>query len=248
MDEIYVNAVHMKSVDSKPSTNQTELRSSQRRLHGALVFLGLLSVFLLAGLIGLGLHYRDSVHGLSEELSAFKANLTEERNLLNSSVAEMNKKLQQLQSLSAQSESLSTYFTDKTCPTGWRMFSCTCYFISNTTDSWEKGRQDCRDRGGDLVVIDSPEEQEFLNKIAKQNTWIGLSDKEKEGTWKWTDGTPLTLTYWYTKQPDNGGGDPQWGEEDCVEMIGPNEWNDLSCDASLRWICEKSWLSFEIKL
>ncbi|KAM7380146.1 hypothetical protein PAMP_003459 [Pampus punctatissimus] len=214
------------------SDREVELRRSQRRLHGALVFLGLLSVFLLAGLIGLGLNYRDSVHGLSEELSAFKANLTEERNLLNSSLAEMNKKLQQLQSLSAQ---------NKTCPTGWRMFSCTCYFISNTTDSWEKGRQDCRDRGGDLVVIDSPEEQEFLNKIAK-NAWIGLSDKEKEGTWKWTDGTPLTLTYWRTNQPDNGGGDPQWGEEDCAHMTPTNEWNDLSCDASLRWICRMGFV------
>ncbi|KAM7406933.1 hypothetical protein PAMA_002910 [Pampus argenteus] len=128
---------------------------------------------------------RDSVHGLSEELSALKANLTEERNLLNASLAEMSKKLQRLQSLSAQNQ---------TCPTGWRMFSCTCYFISITSDSWEKGRQDCRDREGDLVVIDSPEEQEFLSKIAKQSTWIGLSDREKEGTWKWTDGTPLTLT------------------------------------------------------
>ncbi|KAM7406934.1 hypothetical protein PAMA_002911 [Pampus argenteus] len=129
---------------------------------------------------------RDSVHGLSEELSALKANLTEERNLLNASLTEMSKKLQRLQSLSAQ---------NKTCPTGWRMFSSTCYFISITSDSWEKGRQDCRDRGGDLVVIDSSEEQEFLSKIANQNTWIGLSDREKEGTWKWTDGTPLTLTF-----------------------------------------------------
>ncbi|KAM7406935.1 hypothetical protein PAMA_002912 [Pampus argenteus] len=182
---------------------------------------------------------RDSVHGLSEELSALKANLTEERNLLNASLTEMSKKLQRLQSLSAQ---------NKTCPTGWRMFSCTCYFISITSDSWEKGRQDCRDRGGDLVVIDSPEEQEFLSKIANQSTWIGLSDREKEGTWKWTDGTPLTLTYWHTGEPNNGGGDPRVGEEDCVHMRPTNEWNDLSCDASLQWICEKSWLSFEIKL
>ena len=45
---------------------------------------------------------------------------------------------------------------------------------------------------------------------------------------------------WRTGQPDNGGGDPQWGEEDCAH-IGPTtaEWNDLSCEKVMYWICEK---------
>ncbi|XP_044222248.1 CD209 antigen-like protein E [Thunnus albacares] len=123
------------------------------------------------------------------------------------------------------------------------MFSFTCYLISTKSGSWEKGRKDCRARGADLVVIDSYEEQEFLINITKQASWIGLSDREKEGTWKWTDGTPLTQAYWATNQPDSGGEDMQWGEEDCVTVIPQlpttYSWDDLSCDAPRQWICEK---------
>ncbi|XP_035532740.1 C-type lectin domain family 4 member E-like [Morone saxatilis] len=123
------------------------------------------------------------------------------------------------------------------------MFSCTCYLFSTNSQSWEKGRQDCRDRGADLVIIDSSEEQEFLTKNIRKDTWIGLTDRDNEGTWKWTDETPLTLAYWWTKQPDSGGGDPQWGEEDCAHFIYGTKmtenWNDQRCDAALQWICEK---------
>uniref|UniRef100_A0A671U411 C-type lectin domain-containing protein n=1 Tax=Sparus aurata TaxID=8175 RepID=A0A671U411_SPAAU len=126
------------------------------------------------------------------------------------------------------------------CPAGWKMFSFTCYLFSNKIDSLENGRKDCRDRGADLVIIDTVEKQEFIFKTIKQDIWIGLNDREKEGTWKWIDGTPLTVAYWRTGEPNDGGG---WGEEDCVQIrSGVNakeSWNDVPCGVSLQWICAK---------
>ncbi|XP_042281475.1 CD209 antigen-like protein C isoform X1 [Thunnus maccoyii] len=237
------------NVDSRTSTKQTGLGSSQRRFHGALlVFLGLLSVFLLAGLIGLGVHYH-SVRSSAEDISVIIDNLTErlqdsnnklssmseERDLLLANLTEITKEMEKLQSLSAQ---------NRICPAGWRMFRSSCYLLSSESGSWSRGRQDCREKGADLVVIDSTGEQTFLSTFTEVETWIGLTDRDEEGTWKWIDGTPLTLRYWTTNQPDNGGGDPQWGEEDCAHIraegkTGDN-WNDRSCNTSLRWICEKN--------
>ncbi|KAM6919971.1 C-type lectin domain family 4 member E-like [Lycodopsis pacificus] len=83
-------------------------------------------------------------------------------------------------------------FHEKTCPEGWRRFNSSCYLLSTRSGSWEESRKDCRDKGADLVIIDSLREQKFLLSIVTDHSWIGLSDRDDEGTWKWVDGTPLT--------------------------------------------------------
>ncbi|XP_026232643.1 C-type lectin domain family 4 member C-like [Anabas testudineus] len=183
-------------------------RSSERRLPpellvAALLCLGLLSVSLLIGLIGLSVHYHVSVSFLAEEKRVCGQKTT--------------------------------------CPDGWTKFCWSCYFLSTERGSWTKGREDCRTRGADLVVIHSAEEQTFISTFINKNTWIGLNDTDKEGTWEWVDGTPLTVTYWGSNEPNNGNGGIFLANEDCVEISTgwSSEWNDLSCEASRQWICEK---------
>ncbi|XP_029937128.1 C-type lectin domain family 4 member E-like [Myripristis murdjan] len=259
MEEIYMNVDPVKPSNSRPSTIQTGPRRSEGSFYrAASLVLGLLSVLLLAGLIGLGVLYLDAEHGfsilkanLTEErglMSASLMEMTEKKDLLNASLMEMTEKKDLLNSslmeMTEERDRLHTLSTQKkTCPEGWKMFSCACYLVSTERNSWEKARQDCRDRGADLVVIDSLEEQIFMTSL-KTDAWIGLSDRDEEGTWKWVDETPLTLTSWEIYQPDNGNDDPKWGEEDCVQ-IRPNKhkeknWNDCSCVASVQWICEKA--------
>ncbi|KAM9335515.1 uncharacterized protein ABDE67_020502 [Symphorus nematophorus] len=167
--------------------------------------------------------------------------LAKERNLTNAGENEMTEELEgQKKNLCEQG---------KTCPIGWRMFNCSCYLPSSESGTWDEGRTDCRNRGADLVVIDSHEEQVFLSAILSELTnkhaWIGLSDREKEGTWEWIDGSPTSKgpTYWEKDQPDNGGGDPRFPDEDCAYMYTSSRytlWNDRPCENSWGWICEKA--------
>ncbi|XP_038842304.1 CD209 antigen-like protein A [Salvelinus namaycush] len=127
------------------------------------------------------------------------------------------------------------------CPKGWKKFgSSSCYYLSAEKKPWEYAEQDCLGRGTHLVIINSDEEQKFLTAL-RTISWIGLTERETKGTWKWVDGTPLTTWYWAEKQPDNSGPN---GEEDCAEMncayCDPvYTFNDVGCTDERNWICER---------
>uniref|UniRef100_A0A8C4FEB8 C-type lectin domain-containing protein n=1 Tax=Dicentrarchus labrax TaxID=13489 RepID=A0A8C4FEB8_DICLA len=124
-----------------------------------------------------------------------------------------------------------------------------CYYFSTNRLTWSESRDECRQKGGDLVQIDSREEQlKVREKINydEDKFWIGLTDSEKEGTWLWVDGSPLneSLTFWNGSEPDNWAGYNPDGA-DCVmmgEKAGAPDlkcWFDESCKYTYRSICEK---------
>ena len=64
---------------------------------------------------------------------------------------------------------------------------------------------------GYLATITSPEEQEFLNSLNPTNidVWLGASDSESEGIWKWVVGPEAgqllseTFENWAAGEPNN---------------------------------------------
>ncbi|CAB1458184.1 unnamed protein product [Pleuronectes platessa] len=126
---------------------------------------------------------------------------------------------------------------------GWVYFRSSFYFISSDTKSWGDSRDDCLQKGADLVIINSKEENEFTRQF-RRSFWIGLTDTETEGTWKWVDGTLLSTTtsYWYPGEPNP----KYYPDENCGEArynYDENNWNDNNCKRLYFWICEKkkSW-------
>ncbi|XP_054454006.1 C-type lectin domain family 4 member M-like [Anoplopoma fimbria] len=126
------------------------------------------------------------------------------------------------------------------CQTGWRKFGDSCYIVSTEKKNWTAGRDACNAEGAELVVINSRDEQAFVNGLLTtgQNAWIGLTDSVVEGKWTWADGTPVTTTYWKAGQPNSYN-----GNQDCGETVqkspGVGEWNDEGCSAVQMFICEQ---------
>ena len=95
-------------------------------------------------------------------------------------------------------------------------------------------------QGGDLVTVTSLEAHDALRRatfgLDWTSWWIGLSDTATEGTFVWSDGTPLDagLGLWGNNEPNDSG-----GNEDCVQLVpwSGARWNDLDCGRQLPFVC-----------
>ncbi|XP_063289531.1 C-type lectin domain family 10 member A-like [Pelobates fuscus] len=120
------------------------------------------------------------------------------------------------------------------CSPGWQLFNMSCYLLSSSALSWQESMQWCRRKGAHLAVINNAEKQYFMLGLVKKTSWIGLSDRDLEGDWRWVDGTPYdkTTTFWSLKQPNNA------GNEDCVTLSPGTGWNDDKCFKAYNIVCE----------
>ncbi|XP_078806227.1 CD209 antigen-like protein 2 isoform X3 [Oryzias latipes] len=129
---------------------------------------------------------------------------------------------------------------DKSFQQGWVYFGSSLYFISSTKLPWLQSRDDCQQRGADLVIINTKEEQNFMGKFHRL-TWIGLTHQEETMNWNWVDGTSLTESYWGEGEPNGH----TTRNITCVEIRffeQENSWNDIRCYGQNFWICEKNAL------
>ncbi|XP_044284201.1 C-type lectin domain family 4 member F-like [Varanus komodoensis] len=125
---------------------------------------------------------------------------------------------------------------------GWQFFDGSFYFFSQAAKSWEDAEESCTEYRAHLASVTSQREMEYLLKeTGGKKFWIGLTDKEEEGTWVWTDGTIYNQTnsFWSSGQPDNWDQAPQQ-QEDCVHFQTGvlKSWNDNSCLHKFKWICK----------
>ena len=70
--------------------------------------------------------------------------------------------------------------------------------------------------------------------------FLGASDSEAEGEWKWVDGTSWEFTHWMDGQPNDYG-----GREDYLATYDDGEWVDVESRGGGFWmptgfICEWS--------
>ncbi|XP_078381917.1 uncharacterized protein LOC144664633 isoform X2 [Oculina patagonica] len=127
------------------------------------------------------------------------------------------------------------------CLDGWSYFKGYCYRKVSSCDSWSGSQGTCATFGANLPSVHSQEENVYVQNLhGGENSWLGLSDVNNEGTFVWNDGTPFDFHYWAKYQPNN------FHNEDCVHTLGflqghKYKWNDVNCTDCHRFTCKKDY-------
>ena len=91
--------------------------------------------------------------------------------------------------------------------------------------SWMDAKADAESRGGHLATITSASEKETISDSIggiNELMWIGATDEDTEGSWKWVTGETWDYTDWAAGEPNNAG-----NEDYAVAGWGGGSWNDL---------------------
>ncbi|XP_066454822.1 pulmonary surfactant-associated protein A2-like [Eleutherodactylus coqui] len=155
---------------------------------------------------------------------AAKSGLTD----LQDRVSSMEDALKQLQlSISAKTKAL-LYARGATA--GEKVF-----VTSGKELPYDESKADCQKAGGQLASPKNSEENNAILSIAQYynlSPFLGITDIQTEGTFRYPDGKPITYLNWNLGEPN------QKGEEDCVEMKLNGGWNDQGCQGKRLNICE----------
>ena len=133
------------------------------------------------------------------------------------------------------------------CPPGWKLLTGRCYKLFRTKKTWKDAEEHCRAQGAHLPSIHSEQENMLVgSKLGWGSKWLGGTDSDREGRWRWSDGTCFSYSQWSRGEPDNRS--RKSGGEDCLRIQAVrranrgdrrNEWVDDRCNVKSMFVCKK---------
>ncbi|NXF20537.1 MRC1 protein, partial [Rhodinocichla rosea] len=94
---------------------------------------------------------------------------------------------------------------DLGCQKGWKRYGLHCYLVGSALLTFSEANKTCEQIKAYLATVESRNEQTFLISLtglrSERYFWIGLSDTEERGSFRWTNGETAHFTHWNTAMP-----------------------------------------------
>uniref|UniRef100_A0A669R027 C-type lectin domain-containing protein n=1 Tax=Phasianus colchicus TaxID=9054 RepID=A0A669R027_PHACC len=136
------------------------------------------------------------------------------------------------------SQSPEEKIKDPGCQEGWKRFSFYCYLVGSALATFSDANKTCEQSKAYLATVETRNEQAFLISLiglrSEKYFWLGLSDTEEQGMFRWTSGETPTFTHWNSAMPGK--------EQGCVAMgtgASAGLWDVISCQETANFLCKQ---------
>ncbi|KAM4735598.1 perlucin-like protein [Anableps anableps] len=134
------------------------------------------------------------------------------------------------------------------CPAGWLQVEDQCFQLNTSRHNFFTSAEKCKDIGAQLAMLTTREQHEAVEKESRRiagfytHYWIGLSDSETEGDWRWVDNSTLKTSFWnaHRSEPDNNQSQGPEGEDCAVVDSYTQSWYDVPCEFLYPRVCQKA--------
>ncbi|CAH1271357.1 CSMD3 [Branchiostoma lanceolatum] len=126
----------------------------------------------------------------------------------------------------------------QTCPDGYSYNAGLCYRWTETLSFALDAIDDCASDGATLALPRSQGEHDYLTSLVSETILIGVTDIFNEGTWEYSDGTPIGAFNKFLPDADY----PNTAQIDCVVMSKDHAymWKPSSCSQQqYGYVCQK---------
>jgi hypothetical protein len=106
------------------------------------------------------------------------------------------------------------------------------YFVRSTPRTWQEAETDCKAIGAHLLVIGDVTENNDLDVRLPGTNWLGYTDANAEGEFKWVNGSPSSFNRWPV------GVVPINEDDDCAILQDLGAWTDANCANTYPYACE----------
>jgi hypothetical protein len=108
------------------------------------------------------------------------------------------------------------------------------YWSCSNPRTWNEARLNCQNVGMDLVAIEDATEASYLTGRLGGERYIGLSDREEEGTWQWSNGS-ATAYCGATGGRTPYGGYANWASGEPVRI---DDCKSVTANGRSYWACK----------